>query len=160
MILFPVVDSKAKVNRLHIMLGPESDEYFMLFGSQAFDMSEVQKQIFTNNLPTHIILTRVTSELAAGMLVNKMVIQNKMSEFMGSMAGGDQSHNSKDNMKDGLWAPDLICPKCLQKGVYLKSGEQTLCKDCLKIEKGIGNPKKKKGDSHENNDPKSTEKKD
>jgi hypothetical protein len=137
MIVFPIVDESSKVNRIHLMLGQESEEQFMMFGHYGIPLDDIKKQVFKNNFPTHLIITKVISETAAGMMVQRAMIQNHMQQEMFEQYGKGKS---KGDLTQGVWVPDLICPKCSNKGVFLKKGEMALCKDCLKIEKGISPP--------------------
>ena len=137
MIVYPVVDDQAKVNRIHLMLGPESDEFLMLFGHQALSLDEIKKHVFKNNYPTHLLITKVVSEMAAGMMVQKFMIQNHMQNEMFEHKGKAKTTH---DLEHGVWVQDLICPKCSNKGVFLKKNEMALCKDCLKIEKGLSKP--------------------
>ena len=61
----------------------------------------------------------------------------------GMMPNGEEkketSANTVSTKKDprGEWTPNLLCPKCYAKGVFVKEGMPPLCADCLKIELGL-----------------------
>jgi len=79
-------------------------------------------------------------------MVQKFMMQNHMQEQIAEQSKLDQKIGG--NLDQGIWVEDLICPKCCSKGVFLKKGEMALCKDCLKIEKGLGNNIHKENNIH------------
>jgi len=147
---------------IHIAIGPESELQFNLFGHYAIPISDMLEE-FDKFKPVQMIITEVASEQdLAGQLAriqlmekmaktqsdkdndnpsNPMEFFQKMFEQMSNQTSSKSSKKkiTDKELEDGIYVEDLVCSKCLNNGVFLKKGQVALCKDCLKIEMGLGN---------------------
>jgi len=149
-------------NIIHLIIGPQTNFQFDMSGALEVDIQKMIDQFPNKNLPIKLVITRSLNESETASILSAMTAARGSQEY--SIPENDNSNSKSNVMKNllkmleeekkkqnnkvgisgaddprGLWEPRLICPKCYNKGVFLKQGNPPLCADCLKIEKGIGN---------------------
>ena len=139
-------------NDVHIVIGDESELNYTLYGNLTFNLNDYSKN-FNKKKITKIIITRVNSEeysMHQLQQLQMMQQQSLMAKDLISYVQNKSEHKlDSKTIEDGVFVPDIICPKCNNKGVIVKKGEPALCKTCSEIEKGLISKKKKKEENLE-----------
>jgi len=143
MLIFP--GSNGDVNVLHIVIGPESQMHFDLIGHYNIDIKPIIQAFPNQDLPLKLLVTRSNGEKDTIHAMNSLGIQHPMPLYLArpgflenwaDTENDDSSHPISDEF--GRFEPEVICPKCQTKGVWIKDGQQALCSDCIRIENGRG----------------------
>ena len=133
-------------NDVHVIIGEESELNFSLYGNLTINLNDFIKHI-NKKKPIQIIITRVSSEEYTsnqlGQLQHMEYHNNMSREFSEYMQNKGERKLDKNTVEQGTYLPEVICPKCNNKGVYIKKGEPALCKTCQQIDKGLNDQKQK-----------------
>ena len=125
-------------NVIHLIAGKETDFQVNLTGQVVIDMTD--NITFNSGDKVMIVFNRCESEELLKMQIQTMQEihhLNQREQEEEYTANGNSGVPPKITTKNGIFIKELKCPKCESPGCYIKNGEVSLCKTCIKIDEGL-----------------------